>query len=110
MKEETILDDLYEKRKIGFEENFLKKYGEVDETREVQKAESNLTSLIKEIVKDKNEYNKILDGLNKFEEGVICERVFWNEQYYKLGFIDALDLKKEIKEQRNNFSNINDNH
>jgi hypothetical protein len=102
--ESKVLDDLYETRGDGLEGAYIRKYGKPENVEKSQQAEEELTKLIQEIVKDEENQSKMLDKLNDFETNIIGEMCFWNKQYYKLGFLDGLFFKKEIRELKENFT------
>ncbi len=99
-----ILNDLYETRGDGFECEYIKQYGQPEEIKKSQVLDEELTKLIKEKVKDEKELDEILNKLNDFQGAVMGEMCFWNEQYYKLGFLDFMYLKKELVERKEKFS------
>lgn len=111
MFESKVLDDLYEIRRDGFECIFIKHYGEPEEIKEPKKIDEKLKDNIKQIVKEQNEQKQILDVLGQFQDSVLGEMCFWEQQYYKLGFVDGVYFKKEMKEQKEIFANnaIKDN-
>lgn len=98
-----ILNDLYETRGDGFECEYIKQYGETEEITKSRELEEKLTGIIKEKVKDEKVLDEILSKLNDFQGAVIGEMCFWNEQYYKLGFLDSVYLKKELIERKTEF-------
>lgn len=107
MFENKVLDDLYEIRRDGFECIFIKHYGEPEEIKEPKKIDEELNDNIKKIVKDQNEQKQILDVLGQFQDSVLGEMCFWEQQYYKLGFVDGIYFKKETREQKEIFSSNN---
>lgn len=111
MFENKVLDDLYNVRRDGFECIFIKHYGEPEEIKEPKKIDEKLKDNIKQIVKEQNEQKQILDVLGQFQDSVLGEMCFWEQQYYKLGFVDGVYFKKEMKEQKEIFANnaIKDN-
>lgn len=94
-----ILKELYEIRGDGFESEYMKQYGKPKEIVKSKETEEKVTNIIKEKVKDEKEIDRILKTLNDFQGAVIGEMSFWNEQYYKLGFLDSVYLKKELIEK-----------
>lgn len=95
--ENKILDDLYEIRE-GFITSYKKKYGELEETKKAEQAEDELVNFMKKFIKDENTMKELFEKINKFEGYALDEMCFWHKPYYKLGFIDGIRLKKEIKE------------
>ena len=43
---------------------------------------------------------KLFEKINNFESDVLDEMCFWHKPYYKLGFIDGMNFKKEIVEEK----------
>lgn len=95
--ENKILDDLYEIRE-GFITSYKKKYGELEETKKAEQAEDELVNFMKKFIKDENTMKELFEKINKFEGYALDEMCFWHKPYYKLGFIDGMRLKKEIRE------------
>ncbi len=96
--ENKILNDLYEIREDGFFISYKKKYGELEETKKAEQAEDELINFMKKFIKDDNTMKELFEKINKFEGYALEEMCFWHKPYYKLGFIDGIRLKKEIKE------------
>lgn len=95
--ENKILDDLYEIRE-GFITSYKKKYGELEETKKAEQAEDELVNFMKKFIKDENTMKELFEKINKFEGYALDEMCFWHKPYYKLGFIDGMRFKKEIRE------------
>ena len=95
--ENKILDDLYETRE-GFITSYKKKYGELEETKKSEQAKDELINFMKKFIKDENTMKELFEKINKFEGYALAEMCFWHKPYYKLGFIDGMRLKKEIRE------------
>lgn len=99
--DEEILDSLYDVRKSNFEMLYAKKHGkELQEKEKAIKTEYELKELIKKIVVDTKKRESILIKLNDFEDNIVDEIAFWDRQYYKLGFTDAICLKEQIERER----------
>ncbi len=95
--ESKILDNLYEIREEFFA-SYKKKYGQPKEEKKSEQAEDELINFIKKFIKDENTMKELFEKINKFEGYALDEMCFWHKPYYKLGFIDGMTLKKEIKE------------
>ena len=95
--ENKILDNLYEIRE-EFITSYKKKYRELEETKKAKQAEDELVNFMKKFIKDENTMKELFEKINKFEGYALDEMCFWHKPYYKLGFIDGMRLKKEIKE------------
>lgn len=106
--ENKILDDLYEIRE-GFITSYKKKYGELEETKKAEQAEDELVNFMKKFIKDENTMKELFEKINKFEGYALDEMCFWHKPYYKLGFIDGMRLKKEIREGKIIENTSNDN-
>ena len=105
--ENKILDDLYEIRE-GFITSYKKKYGELEETKKAEQAEDELVNFMKKFIKDENTMKELFEKINKFEGYALDEMCFWHKPYYKLGFIDGMKLKKEIREGKVIENTLND--
>ena len=105
--ENKILDNLYEIREGEVEKNYISKYGKPKNSEKTEKAENELVNFMKKFIKDKKDIKNLYGKLNKFELCAMGEMCFWYKPYYKAGFIDAISLKKQIKEEKitDNISN-----
>lgn len=114
MFENQVLNDLYEIRGDGLEGLYIRMYGEPEETKETKKAKKELEKLMYDLVKDTEKQKLLWLKLDRFEGAMSYESSFWNKQYYKLGFLDRIFLKKEIADNKakfvdDNVSSIEDN-
>lgn len=107
MFENKVLDDLYEVRRDGFECIFIKHYGEPEEIQNSRTSENELIETIEKLIETETAKKQILDKLYQHKDDLLGEMCFWEQQYYKLGFVDGMYFKKEMKEQKEIFSNIN---
>ena len=107
MCENKILDNLYEVREGEVEKRYISKYGKPPKSKKTEKAEEELVNFMKKFIKDEKEIKNLYGKLNKFELCTMGELCFWYKPYYKTGFIDAISLNKQIKEEKNadNISN-----
>lgn len=101
--EKQVLNDMYETRRDGLECLYIRMYGEPEEIKETKQAKEELENLMKELVTDEEKQKELWLKLDKFEGCMSGEMSFWDKQYYKLGFLDRIYLKKEINETRNTF-------
>lgn len=92
-----ILDELYNSKSSEFEDNILKEMKKRNIEFEALEVEEKLTNKIKEVVKDENSKNEILELLNQFELKEGKEEDFWSKMYYKLGAYDCADMKNILK-------------
>ena len=107
MCENKILDNLYEIREGEVEKRYISKYGKPPKSKKTEKAEEELVNFMKKFIKDEKEIKNFYGKLNNFELFAMDEVCFWYKPYYKTGFIDAISLNKQIKEEKNadNISN-----
>lgn len=94
--EKSILDELYEAKCEDFADSIQQ---EMQEERNSFLAEEELTSKIKEVVKDEKECHEVLKRLNKYELEVGREEDFWNKMFYKLGFYNSSELRKLLQDK-----------
>ncbi len=98
--ENQILNDIYETRGDGLQCLYIRMYGKTEEITEVEKSKKELENLMYELVQDKEKQKELWLKLDRFEGAMSGESSFWNKQYYKLGFLDRIFLKKEIAENK----------
>ena len=101
--ENQVLNELYETRGDGLECLYTKMYGEPEEIKETKQAKKELENLMKKLVKDEENRKELWLKLDRFEGCLSGEMSFWDKQYYKLGFLDKLFLKREIEETKTRF-------
>ena len=77
--------------------------GSIKEIQNSQKTEESLENILKSTIKNPNELEKVLDSFEDFKMAEIEELGFWNEQFYKLGFMDAIKLKGELQNAKSEF-------
>ena len=94
--EKSILDELYEAKCEDFADSIQQ---EMHEGRNSFLAEEELTSKIREVIKDENECHEVLKRLNKYELEVGREEDFWNKMFYKLGFYNSSELRKLLQDK-----------
>ena len=105
--ENQILNEIYETRGDGLECFYIKMYGEPKEIKETKQAKKELEDLMKKLVKDEEKQKELWLKLDRFEGCMSGEMSFWDRQYYKLGFLDKIYLKKEIVDDNRKFTNDN---
>lgn len=103
-----VLDDLLEIRRDGFECGIIAKYGKSKEIVEAENAGAKIEEIITGI-KDENLKKKIKNAFDDYADKILDEMSYWEELYYKLGFIDDVKLKREKEEQRNKLRITRDN-
>ncbi len=99
-----ILDELFEHRTEDFVRLYKEKYGEPEEVRQTKECEEALTQLLQNTVSNKEELEEIFKQLNFFQSNLLGELHLWNKLYYKLGFIDGIDFRVEVKTEEKNLS------
>ena len=105
--ENKILDNLYEIREGEVEKQYIAKYGKPENSNKTERAEEQLVNFMKKFIKDEKDIKNLYEKLNKFELCTMGEMCFWYKPYYKIGFIDGISIKKQIKEEKiaSNISN-----
>lgn len=98
--ENKILENLYEIREGVVEKQYISKYGKPKNSKKTEKAEEELVNFMKKFIKDEKDIKNLYGKLNKFELCAMGEMCFWYKPYYKIGFIDGISLKKQIKEEK----------
>ena len=101
--ENQILNEIYETRGDGLECFYIRMYGEPKEIKETKQAKKELEDLMKELIQNEEKQKELWIKLDKFEDCMSGEMSFWDRQYYKLGFLDKLFLKREIEETKTRF-------
>ena len=106
-----ILDDLYDIREGEVEKSYIAKYGEPEEDKKANNVEDDLINFMKKFIKNEEDMQKLYEKINQFELYAMGQMCFWYKPYYKTGFIDAISLNKQIKEEKiaSNNSNNEDN-
>lgn len=107
MFENKVLDDLYEVRRDGFESIFINHYGESEEIQKSRTSENELTGVIEKLIQNEIAKKEILEKLEEYKDDLLGKMCFWEQQYYKLGFVNGIYFKKEMKEQKETFANDN---
>ena len=95
-----ILDDLFEIRGEGLIRDYIKRKGKPKSSKKAEKTEEQLVEFMKKFIKNEKDMKKLFEKINNFESDVLDEMCFWHKPYYKLGFIDGMNLKKEIVEEK----------
>ena len=91
------LDVLFQNKYQSFE-NLIRERYYINEEKKAAEDEDKLTSVINDFIKDE-EKNKIVFGaVNEFELSIMDKCKFWNKQYYKFGYVDAINTNNEINE------------
>lgn len=88
-----VLDELFQIRSDGFKKPFIKQYGEPKVVKEAKRIDGKLNNLINRIVEDEKSRKKIFKVLEQLQNSMLGEMCFWEQQYYKLGFSDGMNLE-----------------
>lgn len=96
-----ILDDLYEIREGEVEKSYIAKYGELEKDKKANEVEDDLTNFMKKFIKNEDDMQELYEKINQFELYATGQMCFWYKPYYKAGFVDAMSLNKQIKEEKN---------
>ena len=95
---EGVLNALYEVRCEDFERCFFDDLSEEVDKIGVSNKVDQLSDFVKELLKEDCEKIKEFDILMRdVENAILSEMCFKFKQYYKLGFIDANNLRNELK-------------
>ena len=96
-----IRDDLYEIREGEWEKSSIAKYGEPEKDKKANEVEDDLTNFMKKFIKNEDDMQNLYEKINQFELYATGQMCFWYKSYYKAGFVDAMSLNKQIKEEKN---------
>lgn len=107
--ENEVLDDLFEVRTDGLQNEFEKEYGKSKECEELECIENELEDMIKDLICDEKIQKQILEKVEEYEECARAESCFWNKQYYKSGFSDAIMFRKGLNGEKGKQANKNKN-
>lgn len=105
--ENQILNDLYEIRGDGLECAYFRMYGKPEAVIKAEKFENEIEHFVKKMIKDEKIQKQILDKFNECQDYALEEMTLWDRQYYKLGFLDGMYLKKELQENQEKLLNKN---
>lgn len=100
-KENIILNMLYENRSRSFGSKYINKHGKPNEVIEAENLENEFKKLVKEILNDNNIQTQILEKFEEFQANHLAEMIFFEKEYYKLGFLDGTNLKEEFRRLKN---------
>lgn len=96
--EMPILEQMFYFRKEDFEQAIYEKESEIREIEDkVFNYNEELMELLKEIIPNKEDLEKIEKMLQGYEFEFSKEIDFWSKAYYKLGINDMHKLKCELK-------------
>lgn len=98
--ESSVLDELFDSRRIGFESMYIEKYGKGENLEKADTLYEKLANIMKNELKDGEKQEECWKLLEGFQDALIDEMNFWEEQYYKLGFCDAHSLRVETKKEK----------
>ena len=91
------LDVLFQNKYQSFE-NLIRERYYINEEKKAAEDEDKLTSVINDFIKDEEKNKIVSDAVNEFELSIMDKCKFWNKQYYKFGYVDAINTNNEINE------------
>lgn len=109
---ESVLENLFESNKEEFEWYIMKMDKECSENQELTaKLEEQIRNAIKELISNEEKKKEILNKFKEFDTNMSLATQYWGRNYYKLGFFNGINFKRELKlyEQNSNKENNNDN-
>lgn len=108
---ESILENLFESNKEEFEWYIMKMDKECSENQELNaKLEEQIRNAIEELISNEEKKKEILNKFKEFDTNMSLATQYWGRNYYKLGFFNGINFKRELKlyEQNSNKENNND--
>ena len=94
--ENSVLDELYQHRNEEVSHHFIKNSKEYKEHEKAM--ESRLMELLHYV--PRKQYYHLKDDIEEFLfEHILCLSEFWCSKYYKVGFADGLNVKKELQKE-----------
>lgn len=109
---ESVLENLFESNKEEFEWYIMKMDKECSENQELTaKLEEQIRNAIEELISNEEKKKEILNKFKEFDTNMLLATQYWGRNYYKLGFFNGINFKRELKlyEQNSNKENNNDN-
>lgn len=102
MKEinKSMLKDFYEQRY----KEIIRQINRTEEDKKIEKIKEQIKKLIKENIIEKEILDTILSKIDLLDELFIGENIFYEEQFYKIGFVDGISFKSEIKQELRKYS------
>lgn len=108
---ESVLENLFESNKEEFEWYIMKMDKECSENQELTaKLEEQIRNAIKELISNEEKKKEILNKFKEFDTNMSLATQYWGRNYYKLGFFNGINFKRELKlyEQNSNKENNKD--
>ena len=94
--ENSVLDELYQHRNEEVSHHFIKNSKEYKEHEKAM--ENRLMELLNYVPGE--QYYQLKDDIEEFLfEHILCLSEFWCSKYYKVGFADGLNVKKELQKE-----------
>lgn len=106
--ENKLLDDLYQVRGEGIELEYIKKYGKPKKMLKADKEEKKFVDMLQKQITDSKIISKLMEQYNNAELAMMGEYCFWFDKLYKLGFVDGMNFKTEMKEVKEELDFTND--
>ena len=92
-----ILNTLYDSRSREFQSKYIRINGEPDEVELVEKLEQGFIDFIEKNIQDKKMQRAIINKFEEIQDNNLAEMILWEKEYYKLGFLDGMNLNEELK-------------
>lgn len=93
----TILDTLYDSRSREFQSKYIRTNGEPDEVEIAGKLEQEFIDFIEKNIQSKKMQRDIINKFEEIQDNSLAEMILWEKEYYKLGFLDGMNLNEELK-------------
>lgn len=101
--ESKVLDDLYDVRGEGFEIDYIKHFGKSEELEKTEIKEKELKQIVNSI-EDEELKKDIKNKISEFQDSMLGEMCIWDKEYYKLGLLDGMNFKSEIRNLKERLS------
>lgn len=99
-KENAILDILYDSRSREFQGKYIRSNGKPKEVVLAEKLETEFINFVEKNIKDKRLQKTLISKFEKVQENNLAEMILWEIEYYKLGFLDGIELKEELEKSK----------
>ncbi len=103
--ENPILKEFYEVRRNALETTILKEQGK-ENTINIEKTQEILSNEIRKLEINNEVKFRITEQIEQFENALNEESDLLSRNFYKIGFIDAISLIKEVKDNLEKFKKI----
>lgn len=96
-----LLDILYEERY----KEILRQIDREKENKNLESIKEQIEKILKENITEKEKLETIINKIDSFDELCVGEIIFYEEQFYKIGFADGFSFKAEINQELNKYNN-----